>query len=495
MINNILEMKNIQKSFGGVHALKNVSFNLKKGEIHALVGENGAGKSTLIKILAGALNKDSGKILLDGKEVDVNNPHKGKELGIGVIYQELMLAPDITVAENIFIDELAKNSFFIQWSELYENANKIINKLGFDINSKKRVGDLTIAYQQIVEICKALKNDVKILVLDEPTAVLAPAETERLFNMLNELKKNGVSIIYISHRLEEIFKITDRITVMRDGIVTGTVLSNEVTENELIKLMIGRNLDSLIPERVSKIGKEALRVENLSNDKIKDINFNVKYGEVLGFSGLLGSGRTETLRAVFGADPIDSGEIILDGKKVEIKSPKQAVKNGIAYVPEDRKNHGAILDMPIRQNITLSKLQKILKRFGFIDFPKENQIVKELISKLLIKTKNTNNPVSSLSGGNQQKVVLAKWFNADSNVMIFDEPTRGVDVGAKVEIYNVINELASNGIAVIVISSELIEIIGLCDRVLVMKEGRIKGEINKKELSEESIMKLAVGGN
>lgn len=487
-------MKNIVKSFGGVHALKDVSLEVLPGEIHALIGENGAGKSTLMKILSGALNKDSGEILIDGKSCEIDSPATGRSLGIGIIYQEFALAPHLTVAENIFLGQFCSKNGIIDWRDLNNQAKAVIEDVGFNINPQTRVKDLSVAYQQVVEITKALSENVNVLILDEPTAVLSPQEAERLFEILFKLRDQGVSIIYISHRLEEIFKISDRITVMRDGEVTGQLDRSEAVTDTVIKLMIGRNLSALFPARNATIGEEILRVEHLTNEpKVKDVSFSVRAGEVLGFAGLVGSGRTEVMRAIFGADKKQSGTVYLDDKILSIKSPTDAVRSRIGLLPESRKEQGILLNMSIRINMTMAAISKVVRYKSLINRKKEIDVVMELVRHLSVKTTNIENNVSSLSGGNQQKVSFAKWANADCRVIILDEPTRGVDVGAKTEIYDLINKLAESGMAVVVVSSELLEIIGLCDRVAVMNQGQIRGFLDKADLSEEKIMKLAIG--
>ncbi len=488
-----VEMTDITKSFGGVHALKDVSFNVRPGQIHAMVGENGAGKSTLMKILSGAYQKDSGEIKIDGEEVNITNPHMGRKSGIAIIYQEFALAPDLTVAENIYLDHLGGRKGFINWSRLYRDAGEVIKSVGFDINPRSKVGDLTVAYRQVVEITKALSENAKILILDEPTAVLAPRETEQLFEVLRKLKRQNVSIIYISHRLDEIFRIADIVTVIKDGAVTGTVNPADVNTDDIISMMIGRKLTAMFPKRDCQIGEEIFGVENLTRGKeVRSVSFSVRAGEVLGVAGLVGAGRTETMRAIFGADPKDAGKITLDGRRLRIKSPTDAVRAGIGLLPEDRKEQGTILAMSVRKNVTMPSLWSRFARFGFIKQAEEKKTTRQLIEKLAIKTNSTETDVTDLSGGNQQKVVLAKWLGTSCRVIILDEPTRGVDVGAKVEIYNLINELAGAGLAIIVISSEMMEVIGICDRALVMREGRIQGVLEKDELTEENIMTLAI---
>lgn len=488
-----VEMDQISKSFGGVHALNDVSLSVRPGEIHALVGENGAGKSTLMKILSGAYQKDSGIIRIDSKVLNIPSPHAGRKLGIGIIYQELALANDLSVAENIFLDRLSSSCGLINWRKLYREADELINSIGFNINPRSLVGNLSVAYQQVVEITKALSEKTRILILDEPTSVLAPSETDQLFDVLRKLKEQDVSIIYISHRLEEIFRIADTITVIKDGEVTGTVNPEDVTTDDIISMMIGRTLSTLFPERNSNIGYEILRVENLcSGRKVKDVSFSLHAGEVLGIAGLVGSGRTETVRAIFGADKKNSGNVLLDGIRKRLKSPTASVKAGIGFVPEDRKSHGTILSMSIRKNVSMPSLWKKFSTLGLIKHNEERKATWDLIERLKIKTRSTETAVTDLSGGNQQKVVLAKWLGRDCRVLILDEPTRGVDVGAKVEIYNIINELAESGLGIIAISSEMMEIIGICDRVLVMREGCVQGTLEKHELTEENIMNLAI---
>lgn len=489
-----VRMEGIKKSFGGVKALSGVSLAVRPGEIHALVGENGAGKSTLMKILSGAYQKDEGTIEIDGVPVEIGSPRRGKELGVGIIYQEFELAGDLTVAENIFLDRLSSGKL-IDWKRLYEKAEAVLHSLNFDINVKSRVQDLSVAYQQVVEIAKVLSQNAKILILDEPTAVLSPKETAALFETLNKLRSEGVSIIYISHRMEEIFQIADSITIMRDGEVTGTGRRDQMEMNQVIELMIGRKLSTMFPPRAVEIGEEILQVEELEGEAFRRISFSVRRGEVLGISGLVGSGRSEIVRAIFGADRKKSGKVYLNGQEVTIHSPKDAVKLGIGLIPENRKEQGLVLDFAVKHNITMPNIRSVRGFLGVIRQGQENRLAQSLVEKLTVKTDSIDAAVHQLSGGNQQKVVLAKWFNTDSQVIIFDEPTRGVDVGAKIEIYNLINEFAKRSLGVIIISSELNEIIGMCDRTIVIDNGEKKGELKKEELSELNIMKLAVGGN
>ncbi len=488
-----LEMRNITKHFGGVKALTDVSLKVEPGEIHALIGENGAGKSTLMKILSGAYVRDSGQIFIDGKEVKISDPKESKDQGVAIIYQEFMLAPDLTVAENIYIDKLSAGKKFINWKELSNNEREQLERLGFgDIDPNTKCGSLSVAYQQVVEICKCLTRNAKILVFDEPTAVLTFSEIEKLFSVIKKLKEEGVSIIYISHRLEEIFELSQHISVLKDGTYVGTVKTKEFDKDRLVNMMIGREMTEMFPERHAKIGETILEVQNLCAGMVQDVSFSVKAGEVLGFNGLVGAGRTETMRALFGADKKESGKVIYFGKEVDWKNPKQAIAEKFGLLPEDRKKQGLLLQQSIRMNTTLACLNKITK-LGFINHKSEKEFVKETLASIQTKYNSTEDNANSLSGGNQQKIALAKWIAADCKCIVFDEPTRGVDVGAKTEIYKVINNLAENGVAVIIISSEMPEIIGMCDRVLVMRNGKISGEVRKEELTENALIKFAMG--
>lgn len=492
-----VEMKNIVKRFGGVLALNDVSFRVRPGEVHALVGENGAGKSTLMKILSGAYQKDEGTIFIDGKEEKISSPKEAKELGVATIYQEFMLAPHLTVAENIFIDRLSDKGKFINWKDLNQKASEILDQLGFgEINAKQRVENLSVAYQQVVEICKNLTRNAKILVLDEPTAVLTFTEIEKLFSLINKLKNDGVSIIYISHRLEEIFQICDRITVLKDGTFVKELNTTEVNKGQLVNLMVGRDMSTLFPSRAAKIGDVVLEVKNLNRGKmVRNVSFSVRAGEVLGFSGLVGAGRTETMRAIFGADKKESGEIWLNGEQVNFKNPREAVKKGLGLLPEDRKQQGVLLEQSIRVNTTLSALRKITQLLGIINFQKDKKLAEDVLAELATKYNSIEDSTSSLSGGNQQKVALAKWLVADCKCIILDEPTRGVDVGAKVEIYKNINDLAEQGVAIVMISSEMTEIIGMCDRALIMRQGMVVGELDRSELAEDRLIRYSMGVN
>lgn len=489
-----VQMENIYKKFSGVNALTDVSFSLKPGEIHALVGENGAGKSTLMKILAGAILSDSGIIKIDGKERHIASPRISKELGISIIYQEFMLAPHLTVLENIYLDRLTEKGLLIDWKTLRKRTKTLLDELGFgEIDPNTRVGDLSVAYQQIVEICKSLSRNANVLVLDEPSAVLTFTEIEKLFKLVRQLKEKGLGIIYISHRMDEIFDLCDTITVLKDGTFVNEHAVKEITKKDLINEMVGRELSALFPQRHAKIGEVMLDVKNLNvGREVRNVSFDVRKGEVLGFSGLVGAGRTETMRGVFGADKPDSGAITYKGKTVKFKSPFEAVSKGMGLVPEDRKQQGVLTQMSIRVNTTLSTLKKVGK-FGIIDHKKDKQFTKAILDKLQTKYNSMEDSVSSLSGGNQQKVSLAKWLAADCDLMVLDEPTRGVDVGAKAEIYKNINDLAEEGKAIIMISSEMEEIINMCDRVIVMRQGEVVGELLREELSEQNLIKLTMG--
>jgi len=489
-----VEMNHISKSFEGVVALDDVHFSVKPGEIHALMGENGAGKSTLIRILSGALQPDSGEIKIRGKKVHITKPEEGIKNGISVIYQEFALFQHLSVAENIFIDEFRENNGFVDWKSIKRRAKKFLEDVGFgNIDVNARVSDLSVAYQQVVEICKALTRNASVLVLDEPTAVLTTKEVERLFILLENLKQKGVAIVYISHRLDEIFRITDRITILKDGKYVTTVDTASIDAQQLVTLMIGRDLSSYFPERTSHIGDVILSAEHITaGHAVKDISFNVREGEVLGINGLVGAGRTEAIRAILGIDKLDGGKVFLNGKEVKIKSPQHAYQLGIGFLPENRKTQGVLLKMPILYNITLACLNRFCK-LGWINKRQETDYAKKLAKELAVKAASLNNKVASLSGGNQQKVAIAKILAANCKVLILDEPTRGVDVGAKIEIFKIINSMVEKKCAVVMISSEMTEIIGMCDRAIVIREGRSVGELQKDELTELNLIKYSMG--
>ena len=484
----------ITKSFGGVRALRGVDFDLLAGEVHALVGENGAGKSTLMRVLGGEMAPSAGEVRIDGKPVEFHGPREARAHGIAIIHQELALAPDLSVAENIFLGEL---SGVIVWSALRRRASALIASLGFEIDPARRAGSLAVAHQQVVEIAKALSHKVKIIVFDEPTAVLSAQDAERLHEIIGRLRAEGVGIVYISHRLEEVLSIADRVTVMKDGQVVATRPAAGLTIEEMIRMMVGRPMAALFPEkRPRKIGEERLVVRNLQAGRlVRGVDFSVRAGEIVGLGGLVGSGRTEVARVIFGADRLEGGSIMIDGKERRMRSPKNAVSAGVCLVPEDRKGQGVVIDASIRVNTTMARLSAVMNAFGFIRRTLERKLVTDLGASLKLKASRIDAPVSSLSGGNQQKVVLAKWFLAGGDVILLDEPTRGVDVGAKSEIYGLVLKLAEEGKAVLVISSEHQELFGLCDRILVMGEGQLRGELKPADYSEEKLLSLAISRN
>ena len=491
---NRVELIDISKSFGGISALKNVTLKVLPGEIHALVGENGAGKSTLMKILSGAYSRDSGRIFIDGREVQIRNTHDSKKLGIGIIYQEFSLVPALSVAENIFLNRLRSTGFWMRWGELKRKAGEVMESIGFSIDPSLKAADLSVAGQQIVEIAKALSENVRVLILDEPSAVLGTEEIGKLFITLQKLKKEGVAIIYISHHLSEIFRIADRITVLKDGVSGPGLDVSETSRDEIIRMMLGRSLETMYPVRDPVIGEEVFRAEGITNGKkVNDVRISVKRGEILGLAGLVGSGRSETARALFAADKRDRGTLFMSGSEVSIPSPRKAVRQGIGFVPEDRKRHGLIMPLTVKENISLTGFRRIAGPLGFIRREKEKSYVAEMIGILKIRAESRDQIAGTLSGGNQQKVVLAKWLNGDCRILIVDEPTRGVDIGARVEIYNLLCGLSEKGMAIILISSETPELTGLCDRIIVMRKGQIQGELMKKDFSEEEILRLSIG--
>ena len=486
------EMRGISKSFPGVKALDNVGFSVAEGEIRALVGENGAGKSTLMKILNGNYKKDCGQILIDGTEVDITNPQVADAHGITIIFQELNLVDELSIAENIFAGRLAKRGKLVNWKELNAKAKELLARVSFDVDPKKLVGDLTVAEKQMVEIAKALSRNSRIILMDEPSATLTKKELDALFEIIRDLKKSGIAVIYISHRMEEIFEICETVTVMRDGQIIGTRNVNEVSSDELVEMMVGREVNSAYPKRNVAIGDEILRVENLCRkDRQQNVGFNLRRGEVLGIAGLVGAGRTEIMRAIFGVDYINSMDVYIDGKKVKLNTPAAAKKHGIAFLTEDRKVEGLTLDFTVKANIVAANLPAIRK--GIFNNNKiENATADNYIARTRIKTPHRNQKVGNLSGGNQQKVVVSKWLNTNPNILIMDEPTRGIDVGAKREIYEIINELAGQGKAIILISSELPEVLGMSDRVLVMKDDAIVAELTGDDINAVEVMRHAL---
>ncbi|MFT3985994.1 MAG: sugar ABC transporter ATP-binding protein [Lachnospiraceae bacterium] len=489
----LLELKGITKEYPGVKALNEIDLEINEGEVHALMGENGAGKSTLIKVISGAIKPNKGTINFEGVQYTEMNPILSQKLGIGVIYQEFNLVPELSIAENIFLGRRLTGGFTVNRRLMNKKAEEIMKSFGLDIDVKQPVKTLTVAYQQLVEIAKTISNDVKVLIMDEPSAPLTNREIEAMFSIIRQLKEKGIAIIYISHRMEEIFEISDRITVMRDGEYVGTKPTKDTTKQELIKMMVGRTLNEQFPQLERKTGEVMLEVKHLSTaGLLKDINFRVRSGEILGLAGLVGAGRTETARAVYGADPITHGEIYINGKKVRIEKPENAIREGIAYIPEDRKRHGVLLEMSIKENISFIALRSISKA-TLVNKAADKKLAKDYIDKLRIKTPGMDQLSKNLSGGNQQKVVLAKSLAGKSNIIIFDEPTRGIDVGAKQEIYRLMQELAKEGMAIIMISSEMPELLGMSDRIIVMHEGEITGELCREEATQEAVLAFASG--
>lgn len=488
-------MEGIEKTFPGVHALSECQFELRAGEVHALVGENGAGKSTLMKVLTGVYTKDAGRIFYKGKEVEISGPRAAQELGISIIYQEFNLMPHLTVAQNIFIGREPRKGikFILNEKEINQKAKELFAMMHLDLDPRTRVSELTVAKQQMVEIAKALSYNSEVLIMDEPTSALSEAEIQELFRIIRRLRDKDVGIIYISHRMEELKQISDRVTVMRDGRYIDTVRTKDVTIDRIISMMVGREIyetSRANPETTSR--EVVLEVKNLNRGRvIKNVSFNLKKGEILGFAGLMGAGRTEVARAIFGADPIDSGEIYVKGKKINIKSPSDAVKSGIGYLSEDRKRYGLTLGMDVEANIVLATFEKFLGFLGWVNRTKTRAEAQLRVDELRIKTPSLQQKVKYLSGGNQQKVVIGKWLARDCEILIFDEPTRGIDVGAKSEIYKLLNDLAESGKSIIMISSELPEILRMSHRIVVMCEGRITGELGAEEATQERIMQYA----
>ncbi|MGD2078082.1 MAG: sugar ABC transporter ATP-binding protein [Chloroflexota bacterium] len=495
----LVSMRGIDKGFPGVQALDNCQIELKSGEVHALVGENGAGKSTLMKVLSGIYSKDAGTILLKGEEVEIPNPKAAQDLGISMIHQELNLMNHLTVAQNIYIGREPKRfgGAFLDDKALNQQTRELFKSLHIDLDPKTKVADITVAKQQMVEIAKAISFNSEVLIMDEPTAALTTSEINELFGFIRKLREQGVGIIYISHRLEELKQITDRITVMRDGHYIDTVNTDETTIDQIISMMVGRTIFEATPELPEEASDEILlEVRDLNRGKwIKDVSFALKKGEILGFAGLMGAGRTEVARAIFGADKVDSGEILVQGKEVKIKSPGDAVNNGIAYLSEDRKRYGLTLGMDVENNMVLAAFDKFLGFAGWVKAPRIRETAAHYVNALSIKTPSVKQKVKNLSGGNQQKVVIGKWLTADTDILIFDEPTRGIDVGAKSEIYKLLNDLTQQGKAIIMISSELPEILRMSHRIVVMCEGRITGELSIEEATQEKIMKFATMRN
>ena len=495
----LLKLTNINKSFGNIHVLKDISLEIEAGKVHVLLGENGAGKSTLIKILTGAYTKDSGDMHWNAEKIDVKSPQDAMDIGISPIYQELNLIPELTVYENIFLGneiKKRKNGFlYLDRKEMRRKSKEFLTLLGQDISPDAKISSLGIGKQQLVEIAKAFTVNAKLIIMDEPTSSLSESESDQLLQTIMELRKQGIAIIYISHRLEEIVRIGDTVSILRDGRKIETLQVKDTSTEEMIQLMVGRDLDEQFPKVQFEKGKEGLRVEQM---KLKDsphtISFSAYEGEILGISGLVGAGRTELARGIFGVDKIDSGEVFVFGEKVNIKSPKDAIQAGLAFITEDRKGEGLILEQDLEFNMTLASLKRFKKK-PFLQKKVMNKTAQDYITELQVRPGNMDQHALYLSGGNQQKVVIAKWLCTQARVFIFDEPTRGIDVGAKVEVYRLLNELVTSGAIVIMISSELPEILGVCDRVLVIHEGKLAADMAIEDTNQEKIMKAATGEN
>lgn len=491
----LLRAIDIEKSYAGVHALRRAAFELRAGEVHALIGENGAGKSTLIKIITGAVVPDSGEVEFNGKRIGQNSPRVAKQLGIAAIYQQPALFPELSVAENIAIG-LEERSWLtrVNWRERRRRAVDLLARVGAKVDPDTEAGELTMPQQQLVEIARALGSDARVLIMDEPTASLSDEDTRNLFAVIDQLRKQGVGIIYISHRLEELSLIADRVTVLRDGRTIDTRSMSEVSRQQLIQLMVGRELSAVFPKRKVQLGDAVLELRGLCCDQsgIKDVNLSVRACEIVGLAGLVGAGRTELARTIFGLTPADRGEIQLREKTIRIESAAQAIQSGIAYVPEDRRRHGVVLDMAISANITLASLDR-LAGLGSLDFAREKQLAAEYTQRLGIKTPSIFAPVATLSGGNQQKVALSRWLVTRPSLLILDEPTQGIDVGAKAEVHELMTELAAQGVAILMISSELPEILGMSDRIAVMSGGTIVSTLDRAEATQEKILALALG--
>jgi rhamnose transport system ATP-binding protein len=491
----LLRLTNVSKSFGGVRALRDVSFELLPGEVHALVGENGSGKSTLIKIITGALQPDSGTIEINTHIVSKNDPLKAKALGVAVIYQQPALFPDLTVAENIAIALEPPGMWRrVRWRDRHSCARELLSQLGAQIDPSAEARSLTMPEQQLVEIAKAVGAEAKAVIMDEPTASLSDREVENLFRVIGELKARGVGVIYISHRLDELPRIADRVTALRDGCLVGTQPMKTTTRAELIRMMVGREFAVVFPKVSVPVGQVLLEVRNLAcrASGVHGVSLRVRAGEILGLAGLVGAGRTELARVLFGLTPADGGEILLRGQPVQVDSPTAAVALGIAYVPEDRRRYGVILELPVAANATLAVLPRVSSS-GFLNFDHERELAETLVQKLGVKTPTVADPVGNLSGGNQQKVALARWLATEPAVIILDEPTQGVDIGAKAEIHKLICDLAASGLAIIMISSELPEVLGMSDRIVVMHAGTVSGTLERSEATQERVLELALG--
>lgn len=490
-----VQVKGIHKSFGENLVLKGVDLKLKAGEVHALMGENGAGKSTLMNIITGLHKQDQGQVLINGEERQFANPKEAEEHGISFIHQEMVTWPEMTVLDNMFMGKELRNTVgWVKTKEMERKAQASFEELGVNIDLNRQMKTLSVGQQQLVEIAKTLMSETEVIIMDEPTAALTDREIDILFTIIKKLKERKVAIVYISHRMEEIFEISDQVTVMRDGVSVSHKPTDETNYNEIVRNMVGRDLEDYYPEIGSYSEDVLLEVKKLTRAPVfKDVSFSLHSGEILGFSGLMGAGRTEIMRTIFGIDSLDEGEIYLKGKKTKINNPHDAISEGIGFLTENRKEEGLILDFSVRDNISMTSFEEF-SQYGWIKEKAEDEFVDLLIQRLVVKTENPDSPVATLSGGNQQKVVLAKWIGAGSRILILDEPTRGVDVGAKREIYKLMQELTERGVGIIMISSDLPEIIGISNRVLVVHEGTISGEVKKENLSEERIMTLATGG-
>jgi rhamnose transport system ATP-binding protein len=488
---SLLQMRGVSKAFPGVQALIGVDLDVRAGEVHAIVGENGAGKSTLMKILAGIYQPDAGSLMLGGQAAHIENPRQAMALGIGMIHQELNLAPNLSVAENIFLGRVPTRAGLVDWRRLDAQTRTLLSRLGIDLDARAAVEDLSVARQQMVEITKALSLDARVIIMDEPTSALTERETATLFQIIGRLKAERVAVVYISHRLDEIFRVADRVTVLRDGRLIGSSAVATTTPALLISQMVGRELNALFPKTPVEIGPPVLEVRHLARRGVlHDISFVLRRSEILGLAGLVGAGRTELVRALFGADPINHGQILIDGKPATIHNPRDAIRLGLGFVTEDRKLHGLVLGMSVRENATLASLPE-LSRFGWIDFRRERQVALDYMQRLNIRTPSVEHEVMTLSGGNQQKVVLAKWLAIHPRILILDEPTRGIDVGAKAEVHALMSRLAASGVSIVMISSELPEILGMSDRILVVRQGRISAEFSRQEASQEKILAAA----
>ena len=490
-----LLLKNISKSFSGVQALKDITFQAKSGEIVALLGENGAGKSTLLKIMSGVYFQDAGEIYLDGQQMHFTSPLDAIRSGINIIYQERQLVYDLTVMENVYMENIPAKNGFVDYKNANARTQALIDMFGLPFKATDKVSSLNVAHQQMVEIIKAVRRKCPVIAFDEPTAPLTDSEIEGLYKIIRKLREEGKIILYVSHRLQELFDLTDRVVVMKDGVHVTTVHTSEVTSQDLVRYMVGRDLGDIYDrlDRCTKIGETLLEVKNLNNKWLKDVSFSLHEGEVLGFAGLIGAGRTETMRAIFGVDKLDSGQILIGGREVSIRSPKEAMKYGIGLCPEDRKHQGLVLGMNVRENISMSVLPSVVKNH-FLNRQLEEELADKVIKRFSIKTPTSGKVVKALSGGNQQKVILGRWISTNPKILILDEPTKGIDVGAKAEIYQTVHDLAKAGIGVIFISSELTEVINVCENIVVMYEGRITAQLNREKdhVAEETVLSAAM---